>query len=1173
MEPVKNENGQNGFVHLHVHTEYSLLDGMSKIPDLVKKIKESGMTACAITDHGVGYGLVDFYNVCKEQGIKPILGCECYEAPGSRFDKSFGMDESRYYHLILLVKNQTGYKNLCRLISRSNTEGFYYKPRIDFELLEKYHEGLICMSACLAGRVPKAILQGIQTGNMEEAEYVISKYHELFKDDYYLEIQNHGIREEQIVANELVRFSKKMGIKLVCTNDCHYVNHDDRTAHEYLLCLQTQKKIDDPDRMVYEGDYSVMTEDEMRLLFPSLPEAFDNTLEIADKCNFEFEFGNYRMPKVHIPEEYGTDYFRYLEDEAWKGLEERYPEGHPERETAKEDLKYELSVIKQMGFAEYFLDTRKTIVWARKNRILVGPGRGSAAGSRMCYCLGITDIDPIKYNLLFERFLNPERISMPDIDVDYDYSHKDEVVAFEAEDNGKDHFAKIQTFMAMNARGIMRDIARVAGYPASIGSQLAEFIPKDPQITLKKAWELNPELRNFINSDSGYQKLWDIALKLEGTKKSPSTHACGHIPTPVPCEELFPVGVDSETGYLVCQYNMTDAEHLGNLKKDLLMLRNLTIIDTAQREIKEKYGIEIPLWSDEILNDEKALALIASGDTNGVFQLESAGMKDFMKKLKPTCFEDIIAGVALYRPGPMEYIPMYIKGKHDPSSIHYLTPELEEILDSTYGVIVFQEQVMRIVRKLAGFSMGRADLIRKAMGKKKQKIMDQEAPRFINGDPELNIAGCVNNEIKKEIAEQIWDQMVDFAKYAFNRSHAAAYAAVSMQTAYLKAHYPLEFAAGLLTSVMDNTEKLTLYVSEYRKKGYKILSPDINSCNTEFTVIGNDLCYGLAAIKGIGKAALDKIIVERNTHGQYKDFYDFIARAPGCDKKMLDNLAGSGALDFTYLTRRTLIESGEKYLEQKREEDKKQVTGQMSFFDLFEDDSENKKLFSEENLPLLPEYSEDELLVKEKETTGLYISHHPLERYHEIIRKNDIMENTVFMEDPETGEYPVYDGQNIRIAGLIVSCKSIFTKKDNKPMAFLGIEDEVNSVDVVVFPKLYQNLAMQLEKDRPVIVAGKVSLKGDKASVLADSIFFLDEPLHTVWVRFEDKNDFHKRRTVLENIADRHRGSSRIKIAYRNSKKADTLWTHILANKETLNELKNVYGPENVAVTKLTYLA
>lgn len=699
------------FVHLHVHSEYSLLDGMGKIKDIVKKVKDSGMEACAITDHGVGYGLVDFFDTCKEQGIKPILGCEFYEAPGSRFEKK-GNGKDRYYHLILLVKNETGYKNLCHLISKSNTEGFYYKPRIDFELLEKYHEGLICLSACIAGRIPKAVI----SGNMEEAEREALRYKALFGEDYYFEIQNHGIPEELAAAHGLVLLSRKLGIKLVCTNDCHYINSDDAEAHEWLLCLQTGKTLEDESRLRYFGDYSVKTESEMRELFPALPEAFDNTVEVAEKCNFEFKYGEYRMPKVHIPEKYGTDYFRYLEDEAWKGLNERYPEENPERETAKKDLSYELSIVKQMNFAEYFLDTRKTILWVRAHGILVGPGRGSAAGSRMCYCLGITDIDPIPYNLLFERFLNPERVSMPDIDVDYDYSHKDDVVAFEAESNGKANFAKIQTFGTMLAKGILRDMARVAGYPVSVSNTLAKFVPDGPKVTLDDAWAQSPDLRKYIQ-ENNLQKLWEIAKKLEGTKKSAGTHACGHIPTPVPCEELFPVSVDQETGYLICQYNMTQAEHLGNLKKDLLMLRNLTIIDITHKTVKERYEKDIPLWTDEILNNKAALDMISAGNTNGVFQLESDGMKDFMRQLKPSCFEDIIAGVALYRPGPMDFIPNYIEGKHNPENVTYLTPELEPILKPTYGVIVYQEQVMQIVQRLAGFSMGRADIVRKAMGK------------------------------------------------------------------------------------------------------------------------------------------------------------------------------------------------------------------------------------------------------------------------------------------------------------------------------------------------------------------------------------------------------------------------------------------------------------------------
>ena len=651
---VNNGNHSN-FCHLHVHTDYSLLDGLGKIKDYVCRAKELGMSSLAITDHGACYGLVEFHDACKKEGIKPILGCEVYIAPGSRFVKTTD-NEKAYRHLVLLVKNKVGYKNLCLLVSRSNTEGFYYKPRIDFDLLSKHHEGLICLSACLAGEVPYKILNGDITG----AKEIITKYRNLFGDDYYLEIQNHGIHEEALVADELIRLSREMNIKLVCTNDCHYVNSEDKEAHDWLISMQQGKKVSDSDRMRYEGDYSLKSEDEMRDLFLSIPEAFDNTMEISNKCDFTFEYGNYRMPKVDIPENYNGDYNKYLEELAWEGWRERYPAGHPSREKAIKKLSYELSVIKKMGFAEYFLDTRKTVIYAKKHGILVGPGRGSAAGSVLCYGLKITDIDPIKYDLLFERFLNPDRISMPDIDVDYNYSYKEEVIASEAESNGKDCFAKIQTFGTLLAKGVLRDCARTAGYSPEIGSKLASLIPSELGITLDQAWEKNPEIKAYIDSDSKLQKLWQIARKLEGTKKSAGTHACGHIPTPIPCEQLFPVSVDKETGYLICQYNMSDAEHLGNLKKDLLMLRNLTVIDVAQKLIKKRHAIDIPLWTDEILNDKDALLMISKGETDGVFQLESKGMQGFMKDLKPDCYEDIIAGVSLYRPGPMDYIPKYV---------------------------------------------------------------------------------------------------------------------------------------------------------------------------------------------------------------------------------------------------------------------------------------------------------------------------------------------------------------------------------------------------------------------------------------------------------------------------------------------------------------------------------
>lgn len=701
---------KSNFVHLHVHSDNSVLDSMLDIKEYVTKVKNMGMTAAALTDHGTCAGIVSFYDECKKQGIKPIVGCEVYEAPESRFDKQLSAESERYYHLILLVKNDQGYKNLCKLVTRSNTDGFYYKPRIDFDLLSEFHDGLICLSACLAGRIPTAIVNH----DYETASKHVERYKALFGDDFYLEVQNHGIKDEAIVRDYMPLLAHKHNVKMVATNDCHYLNSDDAEAHEWMLCIQTKKTINDRDRMRYQGDYSVKSEEEMRRLFPEIPEAITNTMEIAEKCNFDFHYGDYRMPNVAIPEEWGTDYFGYMESEAWKGFETRYPEGNPEREQARKDLDYELSVIKQMGFAEYFLDTRKTIKWARDHHILVGPGRGSAAGSRMCYCLGITDIDPIPYNLLFSRFLNPERISMPDIDVDYDFSHKNEILESEAISNGKDKFAKIQTFTTMQAKAVVKDAARVAGQSVEVGNKFAKFI--GDKENLQTVYDRDPDLQAFVNESEINQKIWEIALKLEGKKKAESTHACGHIPTPVPCENLFPCSVDKESGYLVCQYDMTQAEHLGNLKKDLLMLRNLTIIDIAQKAVKKKYGIDIPLWTNEILNDKETLAMLATGDTNGVFQLESDGMKKVVKELKPDCFEDIIALVALYRPGPMEMIPTYIENKHDPSKITYLTPELEPILKATNAIFIYQEQIMQTVMSLAGFSMGRADVVRKAMG-------------------------------------------------------------------------------------------------------------------------------------------------------------------------------------------------------------------------------------------------------------------------------------------------------------------------------------------------------------------------------------------------------------------------------------------------------------------------
>lgn len=1155
------------FTHLHLHTEYSLQDGMGKIPNIVNRVKELGMTACAITDHGVGYGLVEFYNTCKEAGIKPILGCEVYVAPGSRFDKSRSIGEKAYYHLILLVKNEQGYKNLCILISRSNTEGFYYRPRIDFELLKEHAEGLVCLSACVAGEAQRHIING----DTDKAKEVVLRYKNLFGDDYYLEIQNHGIREESLVAQEFVRISKELNVKLVCTNDCHYINSDDAEAHEWLLCLQQGKTLKHPDRMVYQGDYSIKSEEDMRKLFPALPEAFDNTMEIADKCNFDFVFGNYRMPKVVIPDEYGTDYFRYLSDEAWKGYEEKYPEGHPEREKAKENLTYELSVVKQMGFAEYFLDTRKTILYAKSNNIPVGPGRGSGAGSTMNYCLGITYIDPIKYNLLFERFLNPERVSMPDIDVDYDYAYKDEIVKSEADSNGWNCFAKIQTFGAMNAKMVIRDCARVYGLEASVGAALSKMIPDQLQMTLEKAWELNPDIKETIEGNEDYKKVWSIARKLEGLKKSASTHACGHIPTPVPCEQLFPVSVDHETGYLICQYNMTDAEHLGNLKKDLLMLRNLTIINVAQHLVKERYGVEIPLWTEEIINDKEALKMIASGETDGIFQLESQGMKNFMKELKPDCFEDIIAGVSLYRPGPMDFIPKYIEGKKNPASIIYKVPELKEILEPTYGVIVYQEQVMHIVRSLAGFSMGRADIVRKAMSKKRAAIMEEEGRRFIYGDEKLSIPGCVNRNIPEEIAKSIYDEMVDFAKYAFNKSHAACYAAISMQTAYLKCHYIKEFMAGLLSSVMDKTEKLVIYIANCKKNGVKILPPDINISEKNFIIEGESIRFGLLALKGVGQDVIEEIVKEREEHGRYTCFMDFVMRNPNLNKKVCEALIKTGALDFTGYSRRSLLLNEESLIQGIRKDKKNQVDGQLSLFDIMEEKTDVKINDSIRNVP---EYSKMELLKQEKEISGIYISGHPMDEYIGFIKKNTDLSGeafvpTVIETDGDMQEtYPeLTDGKKVSMAGIVTSIKKIFTKKDNRAMAFATMEDLDGSFECVIFPDTYEKYKNNLGEGKKLNIKGNISLNGDKPSVLISEVTNLEDITKKLWVQFTTTEEYERQKGRLVGIQKMYPGNDVLVVYIKEKGKEGLIRSSIKVSEDCFLAIKETYGEDNVRVT------
>lgn len=1132
------------FTHLHVHTEFSNLDGAIRVKELAKKAKKLGMSAVAITDHGNMCGAVSFFDAMTAEGIKPIIGCEFYVAPGSRFDKGEAAkkkkesgaveDPDKYHHLVLLAKDEVGYVNLCQLMLVSYLEGRYYKPRIDFKVLEQYHEGLVCLSACLAGELPRTIIKNAgKEDGMKEVMGVVKRYHDLFGDDYYMEIQNHGIPEELTVAEEIIRLSAITGIKVVCTNDCHYLNSDDAEAHDWLVCIQTKHQVDDTDRLRYVGDYSFKSEEEMRKLFPAFQEAFDNTMEIADKCNFSFHYAHgsedYRMPRVVIPEEFGEDYFGYLKHLALKGYEERYPVGNKYRDEALTRLHEELDVIDRMGFSEYFLDTWTTIMWAKKHGILVGPGRGSAAGSVLCYCTRITDLCPVKYGLLFERFLNPERATMPDIDVDYQYDKKDDVLAFEAERNGRDKFCKIQTLGTLKAKQVLKDVARVAGLTVAEGNALSKLVPFDPKATLAKTYEQNPEVAVLLGKNPMYQKVWDISLKLEGLKKSAGTHACGHIPTPRPASELFPCGVDEKTGYLVCQYDMAEAEHLGNLKKDLLMLRNLTIISEAQKSVKERYGIDIPLWTDDILNDEEALKLFWNGNTDGIFQFESEGMRKFMSELRPTCFEDIIAGVSLYRPGPMDYISDYIKGKHNPESITYAFDELEPILAPTYGVIVYQEQPMQIVQLLAGFSKGEADIMRKGMGKKKMDIIEAEGKKFIDGDERF--PGCVKNGYDRDKAVALWAKMAKFGEYAFNKSHAACYAAISMQTAYLRAHYPAEMFAGLLTSVTDKVNKLTSYIKAAKKAGIHIDVPDINCSGSDFSVKDEKtLVFGLSSLKGVGSELVKSIIAERE-NGPFTGIVEFMMRVPGANKKAIEVFIKSGAFDCFGHSRASMLaalpdiqKKVKKLRENKKSKD--EMEGQVSLFDLFDqngckvDEAPKRKSkfnyndWSDEIIDI-PEYSSSVLLDGEFEATGRYISGHPFDTYEGKVRVKDYVLSELSMFEPEEEEEvddddeivesqvqqapksePFKRKQRVAVAGVVKDCKMFFTKAKNEPMMVFYVEDAEGTAKVVLFPKDYNNaVEMGTVPNNGDVVAVKGSIMIDEQdgtySVQADSVIAL----------------------------------------------------------------------------------
>ena len=1070
------------FVHLHIHSEFSLLDGANRIKDLPVRAKELGMKAMAITDHGVMYGVIDFYKACKKEGIKPIIGCEVYVASRTRFDKE--PQDKRYYHLILLAKNNKGYQNLSKLVSLGFTEGYYYKPRIDLEILEKYHEGIICLSGCLAGSVSQAILNE----NIEEAENVAKWHKNVFGEDYYLEIQNNGVKEQVMVNQKLIQIARRLDIPIVATNDAHYLKKEDAYNHEVLLCIQTGKRMTDEDRMRFETDeLYVKSPEEMSEYFKNFPDAIENTVKIAEKCNVEFEFGHTILPNYDVPEEYAThyDYFKKLCDD---GIKNRYGE-NPSQEILDRS-EYELKIISQMGYVDYYLIVWDYINYAKSVGIPVGPGRGSGAGSILAYAIGITDIDPMKYNLLFERFLNPERISMPDFDVDFCYERRGEVIDYVERKYGKDHVSQIITFGTMSARMVIRDVGRALDMPYAECDKLAKMIPNELHITIKKAMEQNKELRDLYDSEDEIHKMLDIAMALEGMPRQASTHACGIVITKEPVDTYVPLYV--RDGQISTQFIMTTLEELGLLKMDFLGLRTLTVIQDAINLVKENRGIDVEF--DKDMNDPKVYKLWQNGESVGIFQFESQGMTNFMKELKPDCLEDIIAGVSLYRPGPMDQIPRYISNKKNPDHAEYTHPSLIPILNVTYGCMVYQEQVMQIVRDLAGYSLGRADLVRRAMGKKKLDVMAKEREYFIHGqtdeDGNVIIKGCIRNGIDEESANKIFDEMAEFAKYAFNKSHAAAYAVVSYRTAYLKAYYPEEFMAATLNSFLGNLDKIPMYIDECKRLKIDILKPDINKSFTKFTVDNGKIRFGLGSVKNVGISAVNSIVKERQENGEFEGFTDFCERMKNeaVNKKCIESLIRAGAFDAFEQTRATLLASFESILDTIQDTNRKSFAGQVTMFDLATpEDNVNdlKYTFNEQK-----EFSEKDLLSMEKEMLGIYISGHPLEKLRtQIENETNInsmklkefanLQSTVLDEGEFIARKNEYkDGQFVKYAGIITSVKKKYTK-NNTIMAFVTVEDLYGTIEIIVFENCYNESSKYLTEESIVTVEGRLSLRED----------------------------------------------------------------------------------------------
>ena len=1176
------------FTHLHVHTEYSLLDGSSKIKEITKRAAELGMDSLAITDHGVMYGVIDFYKAAKEAGIKPVLGCEVYVAPGSRFDKEAGTGEDKYNHLVLLAENNTGYQNLMKIVSRGFTEGFYYKPRVDKELLREFHEGIIATSACLAGEVQRYLARGMY----EEAKRVALYYQDIFgKDNFFLELQDHGIAEQHYVNPQLLRMSEETGIELICTNDVHYTYADDADAHDILLCIQTGKKVTDENRMRYTGgQYYLKSPEEMAELFKYAPQALANTEKIAKRCNVEIEFGVTKLPRFAVPE--GFTSWTYLNYLCYEGLKKRYPQQAADisveefvrlaKEESVEDRKdvvikiaedtnnifqrlaYELSVIYSMGYVDYFLIVWDYINFAKRHDIPVGPGRGSAAGSIVSYCLEITDLDPIKYSLIFERFLNPERVSMPDIDVDFCYERRQEVIDYVVEKYGKDCVSQIVTFGTMAARAVIKDVGRVLDLPYAMVDNIAKMVPREIGITIDKALAENPDLKSEYENNEVVKDLIDKSKRLEGLPRHASMHAAGVLICGKPVEDYVPLSTGSD-GAVVAQFVMTTLEELGLLKMDFLGLRTLTVIKDAENLIKKhNKGFSI---HDIDYSDKGVFDAISTGKCDGIFQLESAGMKSFMKELKPRSLEDLIAGISLYRPGPMDFIPQYIKGKNNQDSVTYACPQLEAILKPTYGCIVYQEQVMQIVRDLAGYSWGRSDLVRRAMSKKKAYVMEQERKNFIYGNPDEGVKGCVNNGIDEKVAGKIYDDMIDFAKYAFNKSHAACYAVVSFQTAYLKTYYPVEFMAALMTSVIDNTSKVAGYIYACKQMNIGILPPDVNESQMEFTVENGKIRFAMAAIKSLGRPTIQAILKERGENGSFISMQDFVTRmSHALNRRAIENFVKAGAFDTFGHTRKSMMIVSESMLDSAIKHNKDSMTGQMSLFDFAAE--EDKKAF-EIRIPDVAEYTKEELLGYEKEILGVYVSGHPLDEYTGMVNKYITNVSSDFEVDDELGETKARDGAIATIGGLITE-KTIKTTKKGQLMAFLTVEDVVGTVEVVVFPNSFTANRVVIDHAEKVFVTGKVQANVDEnAKLICDKVVDFASIPRKLWIRFASLSDYEDKKDELYGILYNSDGKDTVVIYCTKENKRLTLPASrtIRVDSELIQKLQAMYGEKNETTT------